>query len=214
MNDADYKRIKDLYDALKLRGFHVATSRRKAFLYVLDNSTSIVSIDRLIAWLRDLNRGPAVTSFTEGPARQVAYALEEAIRIERETVAMPRPLPMRPLEKCSRCGFVQVRMADDKGAIPSTAADPRKLAAELRERINPAYADTLGTESHERRLCAEAIEGLLAQRDELAIELKRLIFAAECRDNTTGDPCRLIEVKAELVAANEQARAALAMVKP
>lgn len=168
MNDADYKRIKDLYDALKLRGFHVATSRRKAFLYVLDNSTSIVSIDRLIAWLRDLNRGPAVTSFTEGPARQVAYALEDAIRIERETVAMPRPLPMRPLEKCSRCGFVQVRMADDKGAIPSTAADPRKLAAELRERINPAYADTLGTESHERRLCAEAIEGLLAQRDEPA----------------------------------------------
>lgn len=40
--------------------------------------------------------------------------------------------------------------------------------------------------------------------------LERLSFAAMCRDNTMGDPSRLIEVKAELSAANEQAIAAIA----
>lgn len=42
---------------------------------------------------------------------------------------------------------------------------PQDLADDLRSRINPAYAAQLGTESYERRLCAEAIESLLAQVD-------------------------------------------------
>lgn len=71
---------------------------------------------------------------------------------------------------------------------------------------------------------------LLAERDrlrqvnaELVAALDRLIFAAECRDNTMGDPSRLIDVKASLVAATvlarsvifeaKQARAALANSK-
>lgn len=49
---------------------------------------------------------------------------------------------------------------------PSTTTDPVKLLADLRSRINPIYAAQIGTESYERRLCAEAIEGLLAQRNE------------------------------------------------
>ena len=40
---------------------------------------------------------------------------------------------------------------------------PAELAADLRTRINPVYAAQLGTESYERRLCAEAIEGLIAE---------------------------------------------------
>ncbi len=40
----------------------------------------------------------------------------------------------------------------------------KDLAADLRGRINPAYAPQSGTESYERRLCAEAIE---AQADEI-----------------------------------------------
>lgn len=43
------------------------------------------------------------------------------------------------------------------------------------------------------------------QRDELLAALERLSFAAMCRDSTMGDPCRLIEVRAELAAANKQA---------
>ena len=46
------------------------------------------------------------------------------------------------------------------------------LAQELRQRINPAYATQLGTESYERRLCAEAIEDLLAINAELLEALK------------------------------------------
>lgn len=38
-----------------------------------------------------------------------------------------------------------------------------EFVSDLRSRINPAYAATLGTESYERRLCAEAIEGLLSK---------------------------------------------------
>ncbi len=41
---------------------------------------------------------------------------------------------------------------------------PRDLIDDLRSRINPAYAAQVGTESYERRLCAEALE---AQADEI-----------------------------------------------
>lgn len=54
---------------------------------------------------------------------------------------------------------------------------------------------------------------LRRQRDELLSALKRLSFAAACRDNSAGDACRLIEVRFELAAANKQAVAAIASVK-
>lgn len=41
------------------------------------------------------------------------------------------------------------------------------LIDDLRSRINPAYATQLGTESYERRLCAEALEELVAENDAL-----------------------------------------------
>lgn len=47
---------------------------------------------------------------------------------------------------------------------------PNDLIDDLRSRINPAYAATLGTDSYERRLCAEALEALLAERAWLPIE--------------------------------------------
>lgn len=50
----------------------------------------------------------------------------------------------------------------------------------------------------------------MQQRDDLLEALRRLEFAAQRRDSTIGDPCRLIEVKAELSAAAEQARSAIA----
>jgi hypothetical protein len=49
---------------------------------------------------------------------------------------------------------------------------------------------------------------LLAVNAELLAALDRLIFAAECRDNTMGDQSRLIDVKAALVAATVLARSA------
>ena len=48
------------------------------------------------------------------------------------------------------------------------------LAHDLRQRINPAYATQIGTESYERRLCAEAIEDLLAINAELLKALQKI----------------------------------------
>lgn len=53
---------------------------------------------------------------------------------------------------------------------------------------------------------------LIAAAPDLLAALDRLTFAAECRDNTAGDAARLIQVKAELRSAAEQARAAIAKV--
>ena len=50
---------------------------------------------------------------------------------------------------------------------------PTELAADLRTRINPLYATQIGTESYERRLCAEAIEGLPATVAERDAEIER-----------------------------------------
>lgn len=60
---------------------------------------------------------------------------------------------------------------------------PRNLIDDLRSRINPAYAATLGTESYERRLCAEALESLLAETDAL-----RAMRAAQDRINNKEGP--------------------------
>lgn len=37
------------------------------------------SADRIIAWLQDDNRKPAMTAFTEGPERQIAYEVERLL---------------------------------------------------------------------------------------------------------------------------------------
>jgi len=50
---------------------------------------------------------------------------------------------------------------------------------------------------------------LIAAAPALAEALRRLLSAAQCRENTMGDPLRLIEVQSELRAAAFDARAAL-----
>lgn len=52
---------------------------------------------------------------------------------------------------------------------------PSDLIDDLRSRINPAYANQIGTESYERRLCVEALEALMAERDELLAALEKAI---------------------------------------
>ncbi len=43
------------------------------------------------------------------------------------------------------------------------------LLADLKGRINPAYAHQLGTESYERRLCVEAMEAQQAEIEQLTL---------------------------------------------
>lgn len=61
----------------------------------------------------------------------------------------------------------------------------------------------------------DKFDAVKRQRDELMAALRRLSFAATCRDNSmcVGDAIRLTEVKAELAAANEHACAAIAKVE-
>lgn len=42
--------------------------------------------------------------------------------------------------------------------LPDKKMTPEDLIADLRSRINPAYANQIGTESWERRICADALE--------------------------------------------------------
>lgn len=51
---------------------------------------------------------------------------------------------------------------------------------------------------------------LVAAAPDLLEACQRIEFAARCRESTQGDPCRLLEVQAELRAAATQARAAIA----
>lgn len=81
------------------------------------------------------------------------------------------------------------------------------LIADLRSRINPAYAAQLGTESYERRLCAETLETLLTIQETLKDDVARLrtqrdyLLAAARRtleENlhlADGDVCTLIVLK-------------------
>lgn len=49
---------------------------------------------------------------------------------------------------------------------------PEDLIADLRSRINPAYSAQRGTESYERRLCAEVIESQVDEIEQLGMMLK------------------------------------------
>lgn len=77
---------------------------------------------------------------------------------------------------------------------------PNDLIDDLRSRINPAYAATLGTESYERRLCVEALE---AQADEIArLRTQRDYLLSAARRTldenghlADGDVCTLLVLK-------------------
>ena len=72
----------------------------------------------------------------------------------------------------------------------------RELIVDLRGRINPIYATAIGTESYERRICAEMIEAqadeidrlrtlLLRVADEPNIDKARALADAEFSNNMT-----------------------------
>ncbi|MHB1643930.1 MAG: hypothetical protein ACYCS8_15005 [Acidithiobacillus sp.] len=44
----------------------------------------LVNTERVIAWIRNPRRGRANTSFTEGPDRQIAYAVEDTFLVVKQ----------------------------------------------------------------------------------------------------------------------------------
>ncbi len=79
---------------------------------------------------------------------------------------------------------------------------PSELAADLRSRINPIYAAQLGTESYERRICAEALEALIAERDTLVATIKQTLD--ENGHLADGENCTLIALKRGLKEIGEE----------
>ena len=63
---------------------------------------------------------------------------------------------------------------------------PEDLIADLRSRINPAYAAQLGTESYERRLCAEALEAQAGEIESLRAGIGRCYRMLLSEQNTNG----------------------------
>jgi len=77
---------------------------------------------------------------------------------------------------------------------------PTDLIADLRSRINPAYAHQLGTESYERRICVEVLEELLDEIARLRTQRDYMLSAArrtldENGHLADGDVCTLIVLK-------------------
>ena len=70
---------------------------------------------------------------------------------------------------------------------------PLELASDLRTRINPAYATQLGTESYERRLCAEALEAQATRLDALVAAIKKM-HSAKGRYHTQLATCDLYDL--------------------
>lgn len=63
-------------------------SARSQYLKLIDERINDTNVHELIAWVRNSERKPAILSFTEGPARQLAYAIEAALKLEREACAV------------------------------------------------------------------------------------------------------------------------------
>ena len=59
---------------------------------------------------------------------------------------------------------------------------PEELIADLRSRINPIYASQIGTESHERRICAEALEAQEKKIEQLQTVLRQVLMDAQSQD--------------------------------
>lgn len=83
-------------------------NRRDQYLKMIETMASNNwDTSELIQWMNDDQRKEAILSFTEGPARQVAYAFESAIKRATESTITVPPMTLRPTERCPRCGYTQ-----------------------------------------------------------------------------------------------------------
>lgn len=94
-------------------------SARKEYLKLIETRINEAEASLLIDWLNDLDRKPAVNAFTEGATRNVAYAIEKAIKIAKETDRLPNPPAMKPYAVCPRCGY----MTYDEKVVSQKATD-------------------------------------------------------------------------------------------
>ena len=75
----DKAKIADLED--KIKSLNLDLTKEKML-----RVNEYANAARLVAWIIDPQRKPAITAFTEGPERQVAYAVEGKIKSLEEAV--------------------------------------------------------------------------------------------------------------------------------
>lgn len=131
-----------------------------------------------------------------------------------------KPLPVKSCEPIQNEGILERELFLCKGVMLDLAAsDMKDLADGLMEFH---FEDENGREGCFDVSIAEYASKTAAILDSistnqpapdtsrLAEALERLVLAAQCRDNSTGDQIRLIETRAELSAAAKNAEEALA----
>lgn len=110
------------------------------------------------------------------------------------------PLPEDVIECC-------------KAMLAAAPDFDRHVIAEVNEDDDGYWADILRGQSVH---LGQPLYGVMQPAPEVAklVEaLERLVLAAQCRDNSTGDQIRLIETRAELSAAAKNAEEALALYR-
>jgi len=122
--------------------------------------------------------------------------------------------PSKELLPCPFCGSgVEVRLipahehrivkwmppAVDTWVVECTGCDAR-FCADSREAVVAAWnrRQTVKPSDGSTTAVVETVRRLEQENERLRIALRRLVFAGLCRDNTEGDPIRLIEVRTEL----------------
>lgn len=81
---------------------------RSEYFKMIESRINDTDVTELLRWTNDVNRKDAIVSFTEGPARQLAYAIENALKLEATTCRVFPPMKMRKKEQCPRCGYTQM----------------------------------------------------------------------------------------------------------
>lgn len=101
-----------------------APTPRQQYLALISERINDANSRLLIEWLRDTNRKPAATAFTEGPERQLALAVESAIRVDRNDAELYRLLRASlGGDGCAPVSHVQMPVLSDplNSAITYTA---------------------------------------------------------------------------------------------
>lgn len=104
--------------------------------------------NRLIEWLESSPRKPAHLAFTEGPLRQVAYAVESIVkaRMEEETRALKKLLRAAGKGAERNMKLVQVFLKERneaRDAVKEAVAREREECAKIVESVDLNMDDTI-----------------------------------------------------------------------
>lgn len=116
----EQERTNDSGNLAALMGQLNAAKEREAKLRT-DCVNRHADAERLVEWVNDPNRKPAITAFTEGPDRQVAYAVDE--RLEADNAKLREEIE----RSWKEAGLYEKAMLDEKADNARLRAESEKL---------------------------------------------------------------------------------------